>query len=177
MNAKTAIMALKNRWLDLSGKIQELEARLDSLKAERMRIENVELVEALRNEGAKLWGDVDGSSIKIERIITARVEDGAEFDAYDFLDKSGYGAIIKTELKFQKGEDISEVEGLLEQKGVSYEKDLNVHYKSLEKAVREIVEESERVNPNTDVKDIIPTCIKVNVFDKAVIKINKEKAQ
>lgn len=166
----TTIQTAVARWKSLNSRIKSLESEIELLKDERTEIENSTLLGAMDGLGMKSMTLDDGTVINLQRFIGAKIAEGADVEAYDFLEKSGYGSIIKTDLKFSKGEDLSGVEKFLEESGVSYEREMGVHYKSLEKAIREIVTENEQLNPDVNIEDVVPNCINLNIFNKAVIK-------
>jgi len=170
MNQETALRIAVGRWSILRARISTLQSEIELLNAEKMEIENSTLVSILASQGTRKQILDDGTEIGIDRFVSAKILEGEESDAFDFLDKFGYGSIIKTGLKFQKGEDLADVEKMLGEKGVSYEKEVDVHYKQLDKAVKELVLANEEINPDVKIEDVIPNCINVRIFNKAVIK-------
>lgn len=173
MGANETIKESVERWKKLEALMASTQAVLDSFIRERDEIVNSTLPNAMQIAGFSNLELDDGTVIKIERFLNPKIQPGAEVEAFEFLEKMGYGSVIKTEFKFAKGENLHDVEGYLAEKGVSYEKDLNIHYQTLRKTIREIVEEGERANPDVSILDIIPSSISVETFNKANIKPGK----
>jgi len=161
------------RWKLCREAYSKYEELLASVKKDLDELENSLIPNALMTAGINNMTLDDGTSIKIERFLNPKIQPGAEVEAFEFLEKMGYGSVIKTEFKFNKGEDLGEIEGFLAEMGVSYEKDLNIHYQTLRKTIREIVDHAEQSNPDVDIRDVIPSSIAVETFNKANIKPGK----
>jgi hypothetical protein len=103
---------------------------------------------------------VDGLSVKVDQEVS--VKEVNKIKLMDWATKNGYEDLIKTSLKFGKGEFNQDIETYLEEQGVSYEKDSGIHPQSLKKIIKDRIEAQEEL-PSQDL-------IEVKTFNIAKIK-------
>lgn len=137
-----------------------LEDLLKHYTVKRDTIQVKEIPALLINAGLKKVTTESGievstkSHIHIKRLNDAKLE--------KFLREHDSTGIIKERLEFQKGDLQDEYIQFLEEKGVSYEKKVDINTNSLKKVVKDIYEETEQLPPED--------CAEVSFFTKANIK-------
>ena len=107
----------------------------------------------------------DGTVIGTTQEIGISVVNKTAMNAW--LESAGYGAIIKTSFEFAKGVDTKKIEEDLQGLGIPYDKDTDVHYQSLRKAIREIMDQGGDL-PESDIATI-------SVADIGTIKAPKRR--
>lgn len=140
--------------------IKLLEALLDHYKEKRREITDRELPELLLEAGLDSITTEDGIKITRKEELSVKTLNQAGLSAY--LEASGRGDEIKDILTLSKGEFTEELRDVLEDLGVSYQRDSKVHYQTLARIMREIREAGEPLPP----EDVAI----VSVFNRAKIK-------
>lgn len=138
-------MTLKETLIDLVDKYRTLEAQIEAseeaLKDAKARLE-VMATQTIPTIMDAMGADTierDGLRIKCEDILTARVADKSA--AVTWLEANGYDSLVRYRLDFGKGSNVKEVVSELRAKGAEFEEQDEVHWQSLQKAVRLHIEE------------------------------------
>lgn len=149
-------------------KIDEELADLDEIRKGRQadydRIMQEDIPAVLHENGLLSAPLADGRTITVEQVMTCSQQDKAALAAW--LAGQGYDSIIKTELDFGKGVDISEVESLIGKLGIEYTKENTVHPMTLKKVIKEHLEAGGVYPPEE--------AVRVSIFERAKIKGGKE---
>lgn len=87
----------------------------------------------------------NGKTLEVKKKVTGRVVD--EGECYQWLDENGHSAIMKKEytMSYRAGEDTTEVETLLRQKGIAFTQKLAIHPSTLKKFIKERLEEGDNI--------------------------------
>ncbi len=140
--------------------IKLLEDVLSFYKNKRHMLVTKDIPSVMQQMGINKATTVDGLSVKVDQEVS--VKEVNKIKLMDWATKNGYEDLIKTSLKFGKGEFNQDIETYLEEQGVSYEKDSGIHPQSLKKIIKDRIEAQEEL-PSQDL-------IEVKTFNIAKIK-------
>lgn len=102
------IIKLANLLKEKEEQIAAIEEQINSLKKEWRELGEKTLPEAMQSLGLNNLGLEDGSSINLQDIISASINDENREAAHDWLRKNGHGDIIKNEVVIQFGKEEDE---------------------------------------------------------------------
>jgi len=144
--------------------IEEEMADLEEIRKQRQedldRIMNEDIPAVLHENGLLSAPLADGRVISIEQMVNVSQQDKRTLAAW--LEGQGYDSVIRTNLEFPKGSDLSSVESLLRESGVDYTKEIFVHPMTLKKVIREHIEAGGAYPPEE--------ALKVSIFERAKIR-------
>ncbi len=140
--------------------IKLLEDVLSFYKNKRHTLVTKDIPSVMQQMGINKATTIDGLSVKVDQEVS--VKEVNKVKLMDWATKNGYEDLIKTSLKFGKGEFNQDIETYLEEQGVSYEKDSGIHPQSLKKIIKDRIEAQEEL-PSQDL-------IEVKTFNIAKIK-------
>lgn len=170
MNNQIDIDTVLKKWKQLREERAVLEEQIDILNDSIDSIEESVLVRYMDDNKIGSLKTSDGTSIKVDRFVNPKIKEGMEENFFTYLDRIGYGSIIKQKFDFDKGQDLDGLKLFLEDRGIYYKEDKGVHYQTLRKSVADILEAEEMKNPDIKPEDIFPESLQLNIFRKAVIK-------
>lgn len=134
----------------LDDNIAELEEHLKQLQANRRRLAEVDLPEAMLSMQLSKVQLQNGFELEIKDILSASISKANAPVAHEWLREQGHGDIIKTavSVEFPRGEEESAREIYQELRGkntgsVSFAE--NVHPQTLKKLIRELIEKGDEV--------------------------------
>jgi len=124
----------------IKNRIEELEAELKAAKAKHRIMVEREIPEMMLDIGLMQIALEDGTEIKVDDIICARISEARRPAAHQWLRDNGYGDLIKNvvEARFAAGED-QQATDLLHQlidSGFSVDQKESIHYQTLQAQVR-----------------------------------------
>ena len=154
------IKALVRKADVIKAEIDDLEASLKRRKADYERIFTDELVAFMRENGLVSCELDDGRRIIVEEFFNVKKGDPAFL--FPWLDENGMSSIIKTDFTFARGQDLHEAKVWLSRNGIQYKEETDVAWNSLQKAIKEHVQNGGEYPP--------PEVAFVNVFNKCVVK-------
>ena len=140
--------------------IKMLEDLLSFYKSKKEKILVDDIPSYMAENGLKSTVLENGKAVSIDTFYSAKILDKEAF--VEYLVENKADGIIKSELTFDRGEDITGLKTILAQYGYSYSLNEEIHPMSLKKLVRETMESGEEL-PSKDV-------LSVQVFSKAKIK-------
>lgn len=118
--------------------IQPIFNILCSLLEARDAIENTILPGIMEEMGLANITLEDGTEIKLKKVVKGTVKDGERF--YAWLREQGI-TVITTTVKSTSEEFYGAIEKALEDKEIDYEKKESIHWQTLQKIIRETVDE------------------------------------
>jgi hypothetical protein len=139
--------------------IETLEAILKIYKGRLKEMTDKEMPEIMMELGVPEIVLPTGERLKNEKIINATIKD--KYAAWEWIKKIGREDVVKTVLKFGKGEVDDVLIKMLSSNGYSYEKDDTVHHQTLNKMIREMYKAGEKLPP--------PNAIEAIPFDRVKI--------
>ena len=137
-----------------------LESKLDELKSHRDKILQDDIPTLLHSEGLLSAPLSDGRTVVIDQIINVSQKD--KMAMLQWLRDNEYDAIVKTTFEFAKGTDTTEVQTMLENTGIDYSVDVNVHPMTLKSVIKTHLSEGGEYPPED--------ALKVSIFERAKIK-------
>lgn len=136
-----------------------IEKMLEDQKANLNRLVRGEMPRIMIEEELQQVVLDDGRVLKLKKGINPKVKDKEKMIAW--IEEINMPEVVKTELKFPKGEADKKLMSYLEKGGYSYEKDDSVHYMTLKKIVSDRYENGEGFPPED--------AIEVTVYDEVKI--------
>lgn len=140
--------------------IATIEELLSGYKDKRESIVNDLLPTSLHANGLESATMSDGTNVSIKEYYSCKQVDKTELAQW--LEEKNYGGIVKDSLAFGKGELSDDVINFLQKGGYSYSRESTIHPQSLNKAIREINEQTAELPP--------ASAATVSIFEKADIK-------
>lgn len=135
------ISRLGARQVELEGEVADLEAKLKAKKRDLLQVSQVDLPEAMAAAGFAEFRLSTGERVKVEEGVDANIKAANRERAHAWLDKHGFGDLVKRQVTANLGRDsdellkrLGEVLGELE---VPYETKEQVHPQTLKAFVRE----------------------------------------
>jgi hypothetical protein len=154
------ITALIKRADALNEEIEDLEQIVSQRKADLSRVLDEDIPTVLHDNGLTSVALSDGRTVSIEQMLTVVQVDKPALCKW--LELNDMGEIVKTNMDFGKGVDISELEDFLGRSGIGYQKATEVHPQTLKKAMREFIEGG-GIAPDESIA-------KVSIYERAKIK-------
>lgn len=161
------IVEAVQRYKDILDGIDDTERILAEMKSERDRIVQEFIPNLMHESGQSSCQLETGEKVQLEMIWTVEVpKDNSGANDYgpisEWLREKGFDAIIQDQVKFQKGADLSDIFGKLDERGIAYNRSASVHWMSLRKVLREHMETGGDAPPEN--------AATVKVFERARIK-------
>lgn len=132
---------LAQQQLHYESLIGSLEEQMESAKEQLNRVSMVLIPEAMMACGMESFKLKDGTSIKVEKFYSGKIDETKATEAFAWLRKTGNDSLIKREVKcqFGKGEDqeANELMALLDEKGFNATDKQSVHPMTLKSFIRE----------------------------------------
>lgn len=154
------LSSLIKRASGLDEEITDLEDIIRDRKEALAQILEEDIPAVLHENGLMAAPLADGRMVTIEQIINVSVVDKQALNGW--LEYHEYDAVIKTNLDFGKGVDVSDIENYCHSNNIQYTKDSGVHPMTLKKVIRDHLEGGGIVPPEN--------VAKVSVFERAKIK-------
>lgn len=140
--------------------IKLLEDVLSYYKTKRHTLVTKDIPSVMQQMGINKATTIDGLSVKVDAEVS--IKEVNKIKLMNWATEHGYEDLIKTSLKFGKGDFNQDIETYLAEQGISYEKDSGIHPQSLKKIIRDRIEAQEEL-PSEDL-------IEVKTFNIAKIK-------
>jgi len=157
----STVLLLANQWLDKSIELMQLEEKAKALSKEIQILRTETIPEAMDAIGMSEFALADGTKIEIKPLIKGSLPSKGAIekagdedrpllekrlaDGLTYLRSNNAGSLIKNTLTFDidKGKDniVSQLEALGEELGLAYERDESVHAQTLNKWLKERIEE------------------------------------
>ena len=137
------IAELANKQLDLERTVRELEEQIAATKEQLRVIQEHDLPDALTEAGVSEIRLADGSRVKVEPFVSARISKAKTEEAHAWLNDNGFGGIIKREViaRFGKGDNnFEKAQKALLAHGIVADTSESVHHATLKAFVREQME-------------------------------------
>jgi hypothetical protein len=138
------LSALANKQLEIERWIEAQQERLKLATDALRRVREVELPEALDEAGVSKFTLSDGSTVSVSPYYSASIPADRKAEAFQWLDRNGFGDLIKTEVvtRFGRGEidQARELSRNLKDQGYEAENKDSVHAQTLKAFIREQIE-------------------------------------
>ncbi len=154
------LSSLINRAYALDEEIADLENIIKGRKEALARILEEDIPAVLHENGLLSAPLADGRMVTIEQIVNVSVLDKVALNGW--LAYHEYDAVIKTNLDFGKGVDVSDIEDYCRSNNIQYTKDSGVHPMTLKKVIKDHIEGGGIVPPEN--------VAKISLFERAKIK-------
>lgn len=151
--------------LDIQKKILAVESELKYLKDVLLKVSTEDIPLMMDQLGMQEFKLNSGESIKIKDGFKAYINKPDEIKAFKWIRSNGGESIIKTELKtkFGMGEDqiAAEAVAALKKLGADVEKKEGIHFQTLNKWVKEKLEEGHDIDPAINIMEFRESVIKL----------------
>lgn len=145
------ISSLAQAQFDAALKVASLEDDLKEAKRELAKISEVDLPEAMKENGVKDFTTTTGLKITLKEDVNVGITEAKREEAYNWLTENGYDGLIKSDLALHFDRDhLKDAEKLVAQlgkKGYDVEFKQNVHYQTLKAFVKERMADTESETP------------------------------
>lgn len=136
---------LVQRQSDLENIIKKSEEELDRLKESHKKISEQQLPDLMDEIGLTEIKLEDGTTIKVQSFYNATIPQEMAEEAFAWLDKNGFGALVKTQLVMQftreEREEALATAKKLQEEGYEVKPVENIHSSTLRAFIRERYEE------------------------------------
>ncbi len=148
-----AIAQLAIKQLSLQSAVEQKQAELKQLEAELKQVSEIDLPNAMLENGMRSFKLADGSSISVEKFYGASIKVEDRPDAFKWLEDNGHGALIKTDVRVKFGKGLQErtearqFVAELEEDGFTADLDESVHHSTLKAWAKEQIEMGTELPP------------------------------
>lgn len=152
-----------DHYRELSAEIGDLEEMLDVKKKQMLYLTRTVIPGIMAELDMAKATLSDGAEIVVKSEINVKQVDKSALAKW--LDAHGHGDIVKTELIFGKGEVDQELIEELRSEGKTFEVANEVHWKTLQKVIKDHIEAGGAVGPDSGME--------IEYFDHATVKEKK----
>jgi hypothetical protein len=168
-DALAKLAALAQELYEAQLEVAKAESALKAAQARRNKLSEVTIPEAMDDAGLKNLETPSGIKLEVTSKIRGAMKGDAKDAAMDWLEKNGQGGIIKNQVivEFGKGEDEDAIqleEELIEEEWGDVDRKRSVHAQTLEKWIRERMEQGQPVPEEL-----------FNVYEQRTTKVKKNK--
>lgn len=136
---------LATKQVKLEIEIRNLTEQLKELNKQHASLSEKDIPELMFEVGVESLKLTSGETIEIKHGIKATIPEKNKPGAYAWLTEKGFGALIKHQfiLEYGKGENekAENARHILEEKSLRYKEKEDIHYQTLQKQVREFIED------------------------------------
>jgi hypothetical protein len=138
---------LARKQLHLEAALEEAEKVVESTKAALKGVSEHNIPELMMEMGVKKIETTDGHKLKITPFFTGKI---TNLEAYDWLEREGYGEIIKISIQIDTRmsdiEKVVQVRQLLHDHGIEWNEEQGVHYQTLCKWIKDTITEGKNID-------------------------------
>lgn len=155
------------------------ETKMMEADEARLKIVRVAIPELLKELGMKEFMFEDGRKVDVGEKITASISDVNKREAHEWMEKNGFGGLIKTTVSasFGKGdiETARKAQCMLTEAGHFAELEQSVHYQTLQSFAKEQLGKGASLPPCINIFTIEEATVKPPKGQKAVKRLTQKK--
>lgn len=138
---------LARRQISLKDAIEVAEKALEVLKDNLKGVSEHAIPELMQEIGVTKIETSDGRKVKITPYFTGKITD---LEAYDWLEREGYGDIVKISIQVDTRlsdiEKVDKIRKLLTEAGIEWNEEQGVHYQTLCKWIKDTINEGKPID-------------------------------
>lgn len=169
----TELSGIIQNSIECEMRVAQLEEDLKREKATLLKLNTVDIPEAMKACGLKSFTTKDDFVVELDDDVKVGIPAARKQEAYEWLSDNGFGGLIKSEVKLSFDKDhLEEADQLvdeLKQEGYEVDVDQSIHYQTLKAFVKERLADAE-----AEVQ--IPHDL-FGIFPYSVAKIKAKKAK
>lgn len=126
------LLPLLNEWSRMQSEKATLETELKAVQARITRLETEDIPEKMKDIGFTA-GNLPGYKVSLHKGTNVAIRKDQKENALEWLEEHGLDWMIKTtvQVPFDKGDDTTELEELLQKEGYTFIRDRGVHPQTL----------------------------------------------
>lgn len=142
------ISDITERYALVKQEIEEAEKTLSDLKIVKKQIEERDLPNAMLDVNLNKVELSSGTKITVSDFVYTSIPANKKEDAYLWLEDHGYGEMIKEKIILDSKDQREDIVQTLEGLGVGFEEKRDIHYQTLNKLGRELVDSGSEPPPD-----------------------------